>query len=382
MIYRLFAFTLALAAAALSGPARGQTFVLDVIDDTFILNNGGLTADTEDNFGARTEIIGNTNGGNFRHILLRFDVSAAMSEINNPGLVVVDATLTLNPRNERSDTQPSAGQLGVYGLVSGNQGWREGTRIGSGSGASGQFEAVSARFLSTPSSQSNGTIGGSALPDPKVDTDGLRWFSQGGGATVTPLPGSLFSLAADTSNVVLGVGDISTLDTVGDSDWDIPLNGSFLDSFVTDWLAAPLMTDDNGGMQTSNAGLVLAALPGSPAGQVFFESIEGRAEEAAKLTITFGPAGDPNDSGFANELDFEIIRQNFFQPFTERGEGDLVDNDFIDFADYAQWKQAPKFPDPGAGGFEQAPEPGSAVLGVACLVAITARRRRSKTVAA
>lgn len=377
--------TLLSAVAALcfcAASVHAQTFILDVIDDTILLDDGGFTASTEDNFGGRTEIIGNTNNGNPRNILLRFDVAAAVAAINDPTLIVTEASLILNPREERSGIQPSAGFLDVHGMVSENEGWREGTRTGSGGGNTGQFQAVTSRFLATPSSVSIETIDGSPLPDPTVNTDGLQWFSQGGGATTDPLAQTLIEVGTDTTSDVLGTGDISTLDVGGDTDWVINLDGPTLDPFMEEWLNAPMMGDDDPdtpGMQTSNAGLLIAPQPGTPAGQVFFESIEGRPEEAARLSITFGPApvpGDVNDSGFANEIDFEIIRQNFWQSFTDRGDGDLVNNDFIDFADYGQWKLAAKAPDPLlSGSLTQVPEPST--LGILALAGLAGLRFRN-----
>lgn len=383
VISRPLNFTLLSTVAALlivAASVNAQTFEFDVIDDTTLLRNGTL-ADSEDNFGGRNELIGNFNNSNPREILLRFDVSAAAALINDPSLIVTEASLILNPRDEKSGSQPSAGFLDVHAMVSENEGWREGTKAGSSGGNSGQFGAVSYRFLSTPSSVSTSTIDGSPLPDPTVNTDGTQWFSQGGGATTDPLATTMLEVGVDTTVDVLGTGDLSTLDAGGDSDWVISLDGPTLNPFMEEWLNAPLMGDDDPdtpGMQTSNAGLYIAPQPGSPSGQAFFESIEGRTEEAARLSITFGSApvpGDVNDSGFANDLDFEIIRKNFWQSFTERGEGDLVNNDFIDFADYGQWKLAAKAPDPlQSGNLTQVPEPSTlAILAFAGLAGLRLR---------
>ena len=54
-------------------------------------------------------------------------------------------------------------------------------------------------------------------------------------------------------------------------------------------------------------------------------------------------------------------RENFWQPFEDRADGDLVNNDFVDFADYAQWKQAAKDPDPLAAS-QAIPEPSTLML--------------------
>ena len=367
------------AATALSlllfgqGHLSAQTYTFDVVSDTILLNNGA--AQSEQNYGGRTELFGAKNGGAPRDILLRFDVSQAAAEIMNSGLAVLDATLILNPRDERTSANQSAihTELGVFGLRSENEGWVEGTAIGAGAGLQGQLGSVSRLYLSTPSSATPG--GGPA-------DDGLQWFSAGGGPTTETIP-TQFNVSLDTTNVLLGSASTTGVDTSGaDADFVIPLNGELLNPFMSQWIAAPQMDDGKGGMVSSNAGLVITQITPGNSSQWFFESIEGnRPDQVARLSVTFGPApvpGDVNDSGFANELDFEIIRQNFWQSFSERGEGDLINNDFIDFADYGQWKQAAKAPDPGALTGTAVPEPSTALLGFAATLLGVGCWRRSK----
>lgn len=88
------------------------------------------------------------------------------------------------------------------------------------------------------------------------------------------------------------------------------------------------------------------------------------------------PGGDVNGDGDTDLEDFEIIRMNFWQPIAERDQGDLIDNDFIDFADYGRWRQAAQL----AGVSELAglriPEPSSILLlGAASLLCVCCRRR-------
>lgn len=365
--------------AMLVGTAQtfGQTFNFDVVDDTTMLTNGGSTGDTEDNFGGRTELIGSLNGGNFRDMLFRFDVSAAAAEINNPGLTVTEAQLRLNPRDERSGIQPSSGILDVFGLVSGNNGWVEGTKTGSSGGPTGQFGAVSARFLSTPSSQSTSAIPDLTLPDPTVDDDGTRWFSQGGGSTQNPLEAaSLFDVAVDTTNEVLGTGTLTAGWFSSDDDLVIQLNGPALNGLLSDWLAAPLMSDQDGGMQTSNAGLIVKS-PEATAAQAFFESFEGRPEEAARLSLTFGAPpvdGDVDGDTDVDEIDYNTILGNFGQNLADRTDGDLVNNDLIDLADFLQWKT--NFPSPISALGTAVPEPTSALLLLSAVASAGMIRRR------
>ena len=95
------------------------------------------------------------------------------------------------------------------------------------------------------------------------------------------------------------------------------------------------------------------------------------------LTRSFqGVPGDVNGDTDVNTTDFNTIKNNFFQSFADRTDGDLVDDDFIDFADYGQWKQAPKDPDLVAAG-SSVPEPTTAVTLMAGLVCLAMARRRA-----
>lgn len=78
--------------------------------------------------------------------------------------------------------------------------------------------------------------------------------------------------------------------------------------------------------------------------------------------------GDVTGDCLVNDEDYQIIRQNFWQEFEAREDGDLVNNNFVDFADYAQWKQAPKDLPPSALAGSRVPEPTASVL---CLAMLT-----------
>jgi len=84
-------------------------------------------------------------------------------------------------------------------------------------------------------------------------------------------------------------------------------------------------------------------------------------------------AGDVNGDGLVNSEDFEIIRQNFWQSVSDRTDGDLTSNGFVSFFDYAQWKQAPKDPDPLVAS-QAVPEPSSLIL-LASAALLGCRRR-------
>ena len=114
---------------------------------------------------------------------------------------------------------------------------------------------------------------------------------RGGGATSATVP-TQFDYTLDTTNVALGTASTTGVDTTGgDADWDILIDGPLLDPFMDEWLAAPLMDDGDGGMQTSNAGLAIVQTTAGNGSQWFFESIQGgRLDEGARLTVTFGEA--------------------------------------------------------------------------------------------
>ncbi|WP_442483256.1 LamG-like jellyroll fold domain-containing protein [Aeoliella sp. SH292] len=96
------------------------------------------------------------------------------------------------------------------------------------------------------------------------------------------------------------------------------------------------------------------------------------------------PAGDANDDGFVDQADFEIIRANFGRDgFAEgvtlgRIDGDLVNDNVIDFDDYGDWKQATKGPIPGSSALVHAvPEPSTFLLLVLSTIGSAFAVRRS-----
>jgi hypothetical protein len=94
--------------------------------------------------------------------------------------------------------------------------------------------------------------------------------------------------------------------------------------------------------------------------------------------------GDTDNDGIGGEFpdDFEPIRANFRKSIVARNQGDLVDNDFIDFADFREWKSV--FLGGGGSlagldlGFLSIPEP-STIGPVLVVLAgmISCRRRRN-----
>lgn len=94
--------------------------------------------------------------------------------------------------------------------------------------------------------------------------------------------------------------------------------------------------------------------------------------------------GDANGDGLVNNLDFEIIRANFGRDGFAEGvtleaiDGDIVNDNVINFLDYGEWKQvSPKDPDAGAlAGLAGAPEPSAiALMGLLGVAAGYLRRR-------
>jgi hypothetical protein len=94
------------------------------------------------------------------------------------------------------------------------------------------------------------------------------------------------------------------------------------------------------------------------------------------LSLGVGIPGDVNDDTVVNGDDFEIIRQNFWQPIAERNQGDLIDNDFIDFSDYGAWRNAMQDAAAGAINSAQVPEPSSlSLLGTVTVLCVRRRHR-------
>lgn len=95
-------------------------------------------------------------------------------------------------------------------------------------------------------------------------------------------------------------------------------------------------------------------------------------------------AGDTDGDGIAGEYpdDLVPIRDNFQTAKVDRTSGDLVNDDFIDFLDYRQWKTA--FTAGGGSlanvdlGFLTVPEPATCLLGLVGCGALSRRRRRSR----
>ncbi len=99
------------------------------------------------------------------------------------------------------------------------------------------------------------------------------------------------------------------------------------------------------------------------------------------LSLAVGTPGDVNEDGNIDQEDFEIIRQNFWQPIAQRNQGDLIDNDFIDFSDYGAWRnamqaQAAAGLGPAGPGSAGVPEPSSLLLATALAWLALGRRAR------
>lgn len=96
------------------------------------------------------------------------------------------------------------------------------------------------------------------------------------------------------------------------------------------------------------------------------------------------PAGDANDDGFVDAADFEIVRSNFGRDGVtegvtlERIDGDLVNDNTIDFDDYGDWKQALKGPVAGAAALNYlVPEPSALLLVTVSFIGYVSLARRS-----
>jgi hypothetical protein len=91
--------------------------------------------------------------------------------------------------------------------------------------------------------------------------------------------------------------------------------------------------------------------------------------------------GDTDGDGIGGEYpdDFDPIKNNFRKVVTMKSQGDLVRNNFVDFADFRQWKAAAMASGTSLEGIDfnflgSVPEPSTAVLVLIGLVGLGARR--------
>jgi hypothetical protein len=92
--------------------------------------------------------------------------------------------------------------------------------------------------------------------------------------------------------------------------------------------------------------------------------------------------GDVNGDGLTNSADVEIIRTNYNRNgelesvVLEIADGDLLNDNVIDYKDYAVWKRLPKDPDPlSLTGGAHVPEPSSLLM--LCALGLWRIRRRA-----
>ncbi|MEM1084962.1 MAG: PEP-CTERM sorting domain-containing protein [Verrucomicrobiota bacterium] len=264
--------SIVLGLSVLAASANAAT--LTATDDTIILQNGApgsteaTSADAEENFGGRTEMIIGPNNGSPRHGLFRFDVTSLAAQINDVGQTVDTVTFTLYERSGRNGIQPGGSTtLSIAPIVAGNAGWVEGTATGS-TGAwngGGSLNSVSMHYHTTPTNFG--------------DTDGQQWLSAGGGPTPAgTAPSSTFTVGTDTA---AALGTITVTNTGDANDvWTGTLDAAAVEALLPSWLADP----------TGNAGIAVTYESGST-GQWFFGSVESGAgtDPAAELDITFVP---------------------------------------------------------------------------------------------
>ncbi|WP_197529237.1 PEP-CTERM sorting domain-containing protein [Aeoliella mucimassa] len=213
-------------------------------------------------------------------------------------------------------------------------------------------------------------------------------LSQTWSIAVTGLdPGEVITdLSLSTTRIVPGVGSGGTWD------WDIeftaPLasGGTYTDTreLIGDLTVSPRISYDNdiagdhfGENPTFDINVSKTNSNSRALGWYNFD-----------ITAAFANAqpipGDTTGDGLVTLDDLNPILQNYRTAQTARSAGDLVDNDFIDFADFRQWKTA--YVDAG-GSLEgidldfftaTVPEPGTMLLTLVSAVGIAIVRRRSR----
>lgn len=304
----------------MNGRVLGQ--VVDALDDTILLNNGtptsGNTADAEDNFGGRQEVIIGNNNNNARAALIRFDVSSLMEAISDPTQTVSEASLLLNTADAREDIQPLTESIfDVYAVVPENSGWFEGTQQGSRGGWSGEPGSASQLFLANPEFEPEDPFGLELVEDSE---EVLLWFSGVDNDDVA-LP---FEIGIDTDEK--SIGNVST-DAIDDGFLSISLDADAVNALLPGWLADP----------DENPGLYIYPTEGS--GQWFFESTEGFEDEAIDLIVTFsqgGLLGDFDGSGALDLADIELLTVESAAGTNNSG-FDLTGDGNVDSVDVNEW---------------------------------------------
>jgi hypothetical protein len=122
------------------------------------------------------------------------------------------------------------------------------------------------------------------------------------------------------------------------------------------------------------------ALSAGEIGTIYTNGMSGTG-----LTAPIPLPPDATNDGLVNSADFQVIRTNFGRngdleepPVTlERTDGDVINDNKINFDDYGYWKQYPKDPDPAAFATgSQVPEPSALVMIGAVALLYTRRRWR------
>ncbi|WP_425399993.1 PEP-CTERM sorting domain-containing protein [Aeoliella sp.] len=171
-------------------------------------------------------------------------------------------------------------------------------------------------------------------------------------------------------------------------DWDIdltaPLNtgGTYMDSrnLTSDVALDPDITFDDG-VIGDNFGV-------NPTFTVNVSKTNSVTRSLGWYDFTIGAAlatnvsvpGDTNGNGTVGPEDLTPILQNYRTAQTERTAGDLIDNDFIDYADFREWKT--RFLEAGGSlaGIDfnpvAVPEPSSIVIGGLALAGMAVLSRR------
>ncbi|MEZ6097571.1 MAG: LamG-like jellyroll fold domain-containing protein [Pirellulaceae bacterium] len=111
------------------------------------------------------------------------------------------------------------------------------------------------------------------------------------------------------------------------------------------------------------------ALTDADVTKLYQDGLNGIAADGSTAPIIV--PGDVDGNGVANMVDLDIIRGNFYESATSRGDGDLTLDGFVDFDDFRQWKTAAG----GATGATQnVPEPATWLL-IAIATSMLLRKR-------
>jgi hypothetical protein len=220
---------------------------------------------------------------------------------------------------------------------------------------------------------------------------GAEFFGNGSPSTLTGRPWMIYRNASDggfPNQVFLGEPN----PTGGGANWPTPITTSpgdpvdlriVLNTTPANWTVEWLAKRPTDGAFTSIHSAAYATNPTIRAVAITaLDSVAGSIDSFTLTTsgLTYS-AGDTNGNGVADLVDFDTIRNNFFNAVLGPTSGDLNNDGTVDYTDFRVWKGNAT---PAALAALGIPEPSSVVLAAAALlfvVPLVGQRRQARRTA-